>query len=330
MTALLPLPGRLSAASALCVACALTPALQAQPVLQARPMHPAHPAAAPPDDLLAVDDGTAETRIGPPEREIIAWMNVLSPPPGRCDYAVEAVRIRWPEADEDLMPGDSARAFVYADADGDGSPATGAVLLAEVPGVRVPDDPGAAFTEYALASPVTLTDCADVIVAFVNVGMRRDVFFNAPAAVDTTAPQGRSWVTLPADTMTLPPDLSQLRLLKVGDAAPVDGNFLIRAIARGVATSAESGTQAHFVMGAAAPNPARERTVLELTLAAPSLARVTLHALTGQRVRTVLDRSLAPGSHRLGVDTSGLAPGVYVLRAHVGERVETRRIVVLG
>jgi hypothetical protein len=215
--------------------------------------------------VLAVDDGTFETAIGPPGTELIAWMNVLSPPPEACEGAelrLDAVRIRWPDDDgelrEDVQPGDKARAFVYLDADGDGVPATGARLLAEVPDVAVPDDPAAGFAEYPLAEPVAVEGCADVIVAFVNTGMRRDdVFLNGPAALDETDPQGRSWVSVPGDELALPLDLSAQRLMRTSESAPADGNFLIRAVVSAAVTAADGGERTRFVLGAPAPNPVR-------------------------------------------------------------------------
>ncbi len=66
------------------------------------------------------------------------------------------------------------------------------------------------------------------------------------------------------------------------------------------------------------PNPVRTVGTLEVTLDAPRQATVRLADVLGRTVATVWDGPLAAGTHRLGVDASGLAPGVYLAVVEAG------------
>ena len=81
-------------------------------------------------------------------------------------------------------------------------------------------------------------------------------------------------------------------------------------------------------LSAPAPNPAAGRTAITLRLDAPSSVRVTVVDALGREVAVVQDGSLVAGDHRVSVDTRALPAGVYVVRAAVGARVVTRRLVV--
>lgn len=161
--------------------------------------------------------------------------------------------------EQDLTLGDSVRAYVYEDTDDDLSPATGARRLAEVPNVRVTRNDETAFSEYALAEPVTIGECRNVIVALVNTGTRDWQSTGDPAAVDTSSSAGRSWLTRPVETLPLPPDLSSEPLYTIRDGfeGTFDGNFLIRAVASAVVTSNGESQRVRFELGAPPPLPAR-------------------------------------------------------------------------
>ncbi|OZC02636.1 spondin domain-containing protein [Rubricoccus marinus] len=65
-----------------------------------------------------------------------------------------------------------------------------------------------------------------------------------------------------------------------------------------------------------------------LTLPASGDAEVVLYDVRGRRVHVLHDGPLASGETALRLDASGLAPGVYVLRAAIGAEVQTQRVVV--
>ena len=72
-----------------------------------------------------------------------------------------------------------------------------------------------------------------------------------------------------------------------------------------------------------APNPARASTSVQLPNL-PGPATLTLLDALGREVRT---RPAAPGA-RTEFDLSGLAPGLYALRATAGAATATQRLVV--
>ena len=90
----------------------------------------------------------------------------------------------------------------------------------------------------------------------------------------------------------------------------------------GVTTSAAAApVRAGGLLGRVYPVPARTRLVVET---ATEGAAVTLHDVLGRTVARF--EATAPGAS--SVDVSGLAPGVYVVRAVAAGRTETRTVVV--
>ncbi len=90
----------------------------------------------------------------------------------------------------------------------------------------------------------------------------------------------------------------------------------------GVTTSAEAPpVRAGGLLGRVYPVPARTRLVVET---ATEGAAVTLHDVLGRTVA----RFETTASGTSSVDVSGLAPGVYVVRAVVAGRTEARTVVV--
>ncbi|MEL6616535.1 MAG: T9SS type A sorting domain-containing protein, partial [Bacteroidota bacterium] len=78
----------------------------------------------------------------------------------------------------------------------------------------------------------------------------------------------------------------------------------------------------------AGPNPARSSVSLEVASGASGPLRVTLLDLLGREVHVVHDGPSRP-HQRLRADTSTLAPGVYVLVARAGSRVQTQALTVV-
>ena len=83
-----------------------------------------------------------------------------------------------------------------------------------------------------------------------------------------------------------------------------------------------------------APNPAAGRTVISCSLPARGMVDLTVHDVTGKRVRRLVRGSLPAGSHPVAWDgrTDGGAPaaaGVYFVRLRVDDRSRSERIVRL-
>ena len=94
----------------------------------------------------------------------------------------------------------------------------------------------------------------------------------------------------------------------------------------GVGTTAEPGAAPLAL--AVAPNPSHGRATLRLTAAAPVAARVTVWDALGREVARLWDGPVGTGTVALALDTSALAPGVYLARAEADGRALTVRLTV--
>jgi len=82
------------------------------------------------------------------------------------------------------------------------------------------------------------------------------------------------------------------------------------------------------------PNPFNPRTEVAFSLPATQAVQVTVHDLTGRRVRTLVQGTLPAGTHHLTFDGSGgdgrrLASGTYLLRLVTGGEVRTQKMVLV-
>ena len=86
---------------------------------------------------------------------------------------------------------------------------------------------------------------------------------------------------------------------------------------------------ARFALAAPAPNPATGRTTATLTLGRPARVLAVVYDALGREAAVVFDR-VAVGRVEIAVDTTALAPGVYVLRAVAtdGSVAQARRFTV--
>jgi len=82
------------------------------------------------------------------------------------------------------------------------------------------------------------------------------------------------------------------------------------------------------------PNPFNARTVIPFATPTTGRVRLDIYDAAGQRVRVLVDEELAAGRYRKtweGRNDEGqrMASGVYVYRLRAGERVESRRLLLL-
>ncbi len=172
-----------------------------------------------------VDDGTVEGDfgVGSTNAQQFMWFNRFTSV--STNFQLVEVDVLFPPA-PNLPVGGEIQLLIYLDPDGD--PTTGAELLASYDDVVQSVD-GLTFSTYVLDPPIDVQVAGDLLVAviarFVESGVSPPV---SPAALDTTATQGRSWIATwvgdpPADA-PLPPDAI---LIPIDDLLP--GNFMIRA-----------------------------------------------------------------------------------------------------
>jgi hypothetical protein len=76
-----------------------------------------------------------------------------------------------------------------------------------------------------------------------------------------------------------------------------------------------------------APNPFRDRTVIEFQLAESGPVTLEVYDVRGVRVATLVDDNLAVGIHSISFDASGLASGLYICRLITTHTVDTRKML---
>jgi hypothetical protein len=82
------------------------------------------------------------------------------------------------------------------------------------------------------------------------------------------------------------------------------------------------------------PNPARNATSIDFTLATPARVNVSVYNSAGNRIRTLETRTLAAGEQHLSWDllsslSERVSQGIYVLRVAIGDKVFVGKISVV-
>ena len=90
----------------------------------------------------------------------------------------------------------------------------------------------------------------------------------------------------------------------------------------------DRGPSAVYSTLSATPIPANEAITVNWSLAQPTRALLTLHDASGRQIETIVNALKPQGEFRNEVNTSGLAPGTYVLVLRTHEDTQTLRIVV--
>ena len=84
----------------------------------------------------------------------------------------------------------------------------------------------------------------------------------------------------------------------------------------------------------AGPNPARASVILDLELQKRSDVEITIWNARGEKVKTLENRTLAPGSHsylwdRTDREERGVPSGLYLIRAFSGGKTQVKKVVVI-
>jgi hypothetical protein len=100
----------------------------------------------------------------------------------------------------------------------------------------------------------------------------------------------------------------------------------------------ETGAPKAFSLSQNYPNPFNPSTTITLdiprTAGKKELVNLTIYDVRGRRVRTLIDSSLAPGSHKIhwdGLNEKGdsVSSGIYLYQLRAGEETFTRKMVVI-
>lgn len=71
----------------------------------------------------------------------------------------------------------------------------------------------------------------------------------------------------------------------------------------------------------------RGKATLAFDLSFPNLTSIDIYDLLGRRVMSVLNKEMGPGNHRISLDSSALASGIYICRLEAEQFVELVRSV---
>jgi hypothetical protein len=112
-------------------------------------------------------------------------------------------------------------------------------------------------------------------------------------------------------------------------------NVTIKALTLGCGTCVTTSVPEEplaFSFRIAGSNPFQRGALLRYALTEASAVRIEVFSVTGQRVRTLVDRIEQPGTHGVWFrldDAPRLAPGVYLARIVAGTRSRTLRLVAV-
>ncbi len=91
----------------------------------------------------------------------------------------------------------------------------------------------------------------------------------------------------------------------------------------------EEETVSEFKLYPAYPNPFNPSTTVTFDLPQQGKVRVDVFDISGRLVSILANQNYQQGNHRLVFDASGLASGVYLIRANIAGNVQTQRITLI-
>ena len=86
---------------------------------------------------------------------------------------------------------------------------------------------------------------------------------------------------------------------------------------------------ANYSLKPAYPNPFNPTTTIRFKLAQSQRVQLNVYNTLGQKVATVLNKSMQAGSHSVQFNGSGLTSGVYIYRIKAGEYTETKKMMLM-
>jgi len=88
-------------------------------------------------------------------------------------------------------------------------------------------------------------------------------------------------------------------------------------------------TVSDFKLYPAYPNPFNPSTIVSFDLPQQGKVRVDVFDISGRLVSVLANQTYQSGNHRLTFEASGLASGVYLVRANIAGKLETQRITLI-
>ena len=84
-----------------------------------------------------------------------------------------------------------------------------------------------------------------------------------------------------------------------------------------------------FTLSVPYPNPFNQQTTVQFTLPEPSDVHFSIMNLLGQKVEGMIDQPMMAGEHRINIDLSRHASGVYLLYLQTSKGVKTEKAVLI-
>jgi hypothetical protein len=113
----------------------------------------------------------------------------------------------------------------------------------------------------------------------------------------------------------------------------VDGFFVhLDDVAIGLPTSVEPVTTnvpEKFLLKQNYPNPFNPSTTIEFSLPGSGVTTLAVFNALGQKVATLLNEDMSPGTYRTTWNASGMPSGVYFYRLRSGEFIGTKKLILM-
>jgi hypothetical protein len=77
------------------------------------------------------------------------------------------------------------------------------------------------------------------------------------------------------------------------------------------------------------PNPFNPSTTIKFNLTTPSIVKLIVYNILGQKVATVVDERLGAGTHAVLFDASRFSSGVYIYRLEAGDFRSQKKMLLI-
>lgn len=76
------------------------------------------------------------------------------------------------------------------------------------------------------------------------------------------------------------------------------------------------------------PNPMKNSSTIEYSISERENVNLVIRDITGREVATLVNESVAAGTHQVKFERNGLKPGVYIYRLQAGNQEKTGKIII--
>jgi hypothetical protein len=102
-----------------------------------------------------------------------------------------------------------------------------------------------------------------------------------------------------------------------------------KVVTNGMVEAEAVETPRDFSLSANYPNPFNPSTVIRYTLPHAALVTLEVYAVTGERVRVLVQEIQPAGAYAVTFDAQGLASGMYFYRLRTGDFVATKKMLLM-